>query len=170
MGKERERQSDTHVTPFACECAPLSLSLFSSFALHTLSYFHPAVRHPFPSQRSLHRKILSSERCVRFRVRVRTRVCVSPGQVNDPRARRVGSGSGGMKSGKRANEGRDGKTWSSRYCALLVNALLSLYARDATLKKKEKMHERARARLPQLVRHVRARNRARCWQIGRAHV
>lgn len=86
-GKEGERQSNAHVTLSHVNARLLSFSLSLSFSLPP-SHFHIFIRpfataYPFPSQRSLC-KILSSERCVRFRVRVRTPVCVSPGQVNDP--------------------------------------------------------------------------------------
>lgn len=112
----------------------------SHFSFHI--FIQPfTTAYPFPSQRSLC-KILSSERRVRFRVRVRTSVCVSPGQVNDPCARRAGSGGGGLKSGKGANEGRDGETRSSRYCALPVNTLLSLCA----MRRKKKKRKKTRAR------------------------
>lgn len=117
-----------------------SLPLFLPPRFHI--FIRPfATAYPFPSQRSLC-KILSSERCVRFRVRVRIPVCVSPGQVNDPCAWREGSGGGGRKSGKGVNEGRDGETRSSRYCALPVNALLSLCA----MRRKKKRKKRVRAR------------------------
>jgi len=95
--------------------------------------------YPFPSQRSLC-KILSSERCVRFRVRVRTPVCVSPGQVNDLCAWWEGSGGGRVEKGW----WREG--WRNAVLQILptlpVNALLSLCAMR---RKKKERKKRARA-------------------------
>lgn len=85
MGKEGERQSNAHVTLSHVNARLLAFSLPPS-CFHI--FIRPfATAYPFPSQRSLC-KVLSSERCVRFRVRVRIPVCVSPGQVNDLCARR----------------------------------------------------------------------------------